>query len=601
MKAFTVHGHFYQPPRENPWLYEVERQDSAAPYHDWNERIARECYEKNLPNYPLISFNFGPTLLRWMEEKAPKVYRGILEGDRISCRVRGHGNALAQCHNHVIMPLASRRDKEIQVAWGVRDFQLRFGRSPEGMWLPEMAVDLKTLEVLAEYGIKFTILAPHQIRMWRPSRKAPWEPFSEVFYPFPLRQILPNGRHLYIFVYHREMGEAVSFGRALEDPQALLELIEKRFSPMKDGLLHFATDGETFGHHRKKGAEILKETLEKLINRGVKLTNFASFMEEVSWVPPAQIRENTSWSCAHGVERWRADCGCFAGGKPGWNQKWRAPFREAMNWLKERLDRIFQEEGASLFKDPWAALLDYVEVMVRGPESLLPFLDRHSTRNLSTGERVKAAKLLEMARMGQYIFTSCGWFFADISGLEAVQNMTFAARAIELARDISGIYLEDGYLERLYKAKSNVPAERNGLEIYKRRVLPRRFTTKDITAHYLITSTLSGRFRETRLFRHRFRPVKVDRLEKGATCFCCGMVEVTNLAFQEKGSYLFSVLQYCPGDIHCTLSSRGKERWEETLEALKSAYHLGITHLVRELDRFFGPQFYGSESTIDVV
>jgi len=232
---------------------------------------------------------------------------------------------------------------------------------------------------------------------------------------------------------------------------------------------------------------------------------------------------------------------------------------------------------------------------------LLPFLDRHSTRNLSTGERVKAAKLLEMARMGQYIFTSCGWFFADISGLEAVQNMTFAARAIELARDISGIYLEDGYLERLYKAKSNVPAERNGLEIYKRRVLPRRFTTKDITAHYLITSTLSGRFRETRLFRHWFRPVKVDRLEKGPTCFCCGVVEVTNLAFQEKGSYLFSVLQYCPGDIHCTLSSRGKERWEETLEALKSAYQLGITHLVRELDRFFGPQFYGSESTIDVV
>ncbi len=601
MKAFAVHGHFYQPPRENPWVWEVERQDSAAPYHDWNQRITRECYEKNLPNYPLISFNFGPTLLRWMEVKAPGVYRGILEGDRISCRVRGHGNALAQCYNHIIMPLASQIDKEVQVAWGVRDFQLRFGRTPEGMWLPEMAVDLKTLEVLAKYGIRFTILAPHQVQMWKPSKKAPWEPFPGSFYPFPLRQLLPSGKEIYIFVYHREMGGAVSFSQVLDNPQAFLKLVKGYLSSLKEGLLHFATDGETFGHHRKKGAETLKVTLEKLINKGVRLTNFAAFLKEVSWVPSAQIRENTSWSCAHGVERWKADCGCSTGGKPGWNQKWRTPFREAMNWLKDHIDRVFQKEGENLFRDPWATLLDYVEVIIQGPESLPLLWSRHAVKNFSPEERVKAAKLLEMARMGQYIFTSCGWFFADISGLEAVQNMAFAARAIELAQDVSGIYLEDGYLERLYKAKSNIPSERNGLEIYKKRVLPRRFTTKDVTAHYLITSTLSGKMEETCSFHHHFVPVEAKRLEKGSIFFCWGKVNVTNLAFQEKEAYLFAVLQYCQGDLHCALRPWRREGWEEIIESLESAYRRGVTHLVRELDRVFGPQFYGPDDVITTI
>ena len=601
MKAFTLHGHFYQPPRENPWLHEVERQNSASPYHDWNERIARECYAENGPNYPLISFNFGPTLLAWMIRKAPEIYRRILEGDRASLRARGHGNALAQCYNHIIMPLAKREDKEVQVAWGVRDFQLRFNRTPEGMWIPEMAVDTETLEVLASHGIRFTLLASHQIKEWKPQKNAPWEPYSGQFHPFPLRQRLSDGKEIYIFVYHREMGSEVSFGGVLDSPTVLLRLIDRYLESMKEGLLHFATDGETFGHHKRRGAETLKTTLKMLSRKGVNLTNYAAFLEEVTWAPLVRIRERTSWSCAHGIERWRADCGCSTGGKEGWHQKWRAPFREAMDWLKEHLDRVFYEEGEALFKDPRGALLDYVEVMVQGPKALTPFLERHASKPLSPEERVKAAKLLEMARMGQYMFTSCGWFFADISGLEAVQNMTFAARAMELAHEVSGIYLEEGYLDRIYKAESNLPRERNGLEIYKRRVLPRRYTTRDVTAHYLITSTSSGGFKESHLFHHKFRPLETEFLEKGAVKFCCGFLEVTNLAFSEKNTYLFSVLCYSPGDLHCSLKAwRGKEE-EEALESLKGAFQKGITHLVREMDRVFGREFYGPDGVITAV
>jgi len=601
LKAFTIHGHFYQPPRENPWLQEVERQESAAPFHDWNERITHECYSKNLPNYPLISFNFGPTLLGWMKRKAPQVYREILQGDRKSLEARGYGNALAQCYNHLIMPLAKREDKETQVVWGVKDFHSRFGRQPQGMWLPEMAVDLETLQIMADQGIKFVILAPHQIEEWQPSRRGTWKPYPGQFYPFPLYQELPGGKGIHIFVYHREMGSRVSFDDVLGSPSSFTEMIEEHLKSMEEGLLHFATDGETFGHHKKRGAETLQATLQSLLEKGVSLTNFASFLDTLGWTPRAKIKENTSWSCEHGIERWRSDCGCSTGGQPGWNQRWRTPLREAMDWLKDHLDRIFYQEGESLFKNPREALLDYIEVMVMGPKTLPPFLNAHILPGLSKEERIKAVKLLEMARMGQYMFTSCGWFFADISGLEAVQNMTFAARAMELAQEISEVYLEDGYLNRLYKAKSNIAQEGNGLEIYKKRVLTKRFTTRDITAHYLITSALSCEFKEAVLFHHHFRPQKTESLVKESVRFCYGLLEVTNLTFQDSTPYLFAVLRYCPQDLHCVLMPWSQRGALSPLEGLKDAFHEGITHLIRELDRIFGPDFYGPQGLIEVV
>ncbi len=600
MKAFTLHGHFYQPPRENPWLWEVERQESASPFHDWNERITHECYRRNIPNYPFISYNFGPTLLAWLAEKAPEVYEKVLQGDRDSRETRGYGNAIAQAYNHIILPLAKERDKRIQIEWGIRDFKMRFGRDPQGMWLPEMAVDMKTLEIMTQRGIKFTILAPHQIALWKPKAQGPWAPFPGKFYPLPLYQKLPGGKGIYIFVYNGKMGEAVSFGEALESPQAFLKLIEAHLKGIKQGLLHFATDGETFGHHKKKGAESLNRVLARLKDGKVELTNYGAFLDHCPSVPQAQIRENTSWSCSHGIERWRSDCGCATGGDPGWNQKWRAPFRESMDWLKEKLDAIFEEEGGKLFKDPWEAFLDYSEVMVKGPGALPALLRRHQGKALTPKEAITAAKLLEMGRMGQYIFTSCGWFFADISGLESIQNMRFAARAIEIAQEVGGTYLEGGYLDRLYQAKSNVPEEKNGLEIYKRRVVPSRFSARDITAHYLISSFLEGDLGERVIFRYQFIPGKVTYLERETTCLCIGRVKAVHLVFQEEEAFLFALLKYHTRDLHCSLIPF-KEGMEGMLETLKEAYERGITYLVRELDRGFGLSFYTLDSLITRV
>ena len=600
MKAFTIHGHFYQPPRENPWLWEVERQESASPYHDWNERITHECYSKNIPNYPFISYNFGPTLLAWLAEKAPGVYEKILQGDKLSRESQGHGNAIAQAYNHTILPLAKERDKNIQIEWGIRDFKMRFGRDPEGMWLPEMAVDMKTLEIMAQKGIKFTILAPHQIALWRPKPQDPWVPFPGQFYPLPLYQRLPGGKGIYIFVYNREMGEAVSFGDALASPQALLKLIEAYLEKTKEGLLHFATDGETFGHHKKKGAETLNRALAYLRDKKVRLTNYGAFLRLVDSVPEVQIRENTSWSCPHGIERWRSDCGCATGGNPDWNQKWREPFREAMDWLKEKLDTVFEAKGEKLFKDPWEALLDYSEVMVKGPGALPFLLEHHQRKPLTREETVTAAKLLELGRMGQYIFTSCGWFFADISGLESVQNMKFAARAIELAQEVGGIYLEAGYLDRLYHAKSNIPEEKNGQKIYKRRVMPSRFSIKDVTAHYLISSFLEGDIKERVIFRYHFTPGEIVNIKRETTCLCTGKVKTVNLTFQEEVEFLFALLRYHTRDIHCSITPL-REGMDVTLKTLKEAYEKGITYLVRELDRIFGPDFYTLDSLIKRV
>jgi len=598
LKAFTLHGHFYQPPRENPWLWEVEQQESASPYHDWNERITHECYRKNIPNYPFISYNFGPTLLVWLAEKAPGVYERVLQGDRTSRETQGHGNAIAQAYNHTILPLAKERDKKIQIEWGIRDFKMRFGRDPQGMWLPEMAVDTKTLEIMAQKGIRFTILAPHQIALWKPKAQGPWAPFPERFYPFPLYQRLHGGKGIYIFVYNREMGEAVSFGDALESPQALLKLIKAHLKRIKGGLIHFATDGETFGHHKKKGAETLNEVLAYLRGGKVELINYGTLLDHAPSVPQVQIRENTSWSCSHGIERWRSDCGCATGGDPDWNQKWRGPFREAMDWLKEKLDIVFEEKGERLFKDPWEALLDYSEMMVKGPGALPSLLEHHQRGTLTRQEAITAAKLLELGRMGQYIFTSCGWFFADISGLESVQNMKFAARAMELAQEVGGTYLEGGYLDRLYQAKSNIPKEKNGLEIYKKRVMPSRFSTKDITAHYLISSFLEGDLGERVIFRYHFTPGEVTHLERETTCLCMGKVKAVNLTFQEEEEFLFALLRYHTRDLHCSLTPLGGGM-EVTLETFKEAYKKGITYLVRELDRDFGLGFYTLDSLIE--
>ncbi|HMQ31312.1 MAG TPA: DUF3536 domain-containing protein, partial [Chloroflexaceae bacterium] len=383
-RYICIHGHFYQPPRENPWLDTIEQQDSAYPYHDWNGRITAECYEQNaasrildggdrivriVNNYSRISFNFGPTLLSWLEQHAPAVYQAILDADAASMRLFGRGSAMAQCYNHIIMPLASRRDKLTQVVWGVRDFERRFGRRPEGMWLPETAVDLETLAIMADQGIAFTVLEPHQAShckalgemVWADVRGGRIDPTR----PYWVR--LPGERSIAVFFYDGPVSRAVAFERLLVDGATFANRIAGTFGEHRrwPQLANIATDGETYGHHHRHGDMALAFALQYIEERGLaRLTNYASYLAAHPPTHEAQIVENTAWSCVHGVGRWSLDCGCNSGGSPGWRQTWRAPLRAALDWLRDALAPRFEGVGRRLLHDPWAPPDEYVELVL---------------------------------------------------------------------------------------------------------------------------------------------------------------------------------------------------------------------------------------------
>ena len=473
-----MHGHFYQPPRENPWLEEVEREEGAAPFHDWNERITAECYTPNADNLQKISFNFGPTLLSWLESHHPETYAKIREADRISRAQRGgHGNAIAQAYNHVIMPLATRRDKVTQVCWGIEDFRHRFGRDPEGMWLPETAVDKETLAILAEAGLRFTILAQSQARRIRPLGDGRWKNVEAggIDPSRAYRWSGGAGQALTLFFSDSPISRAIAFEGALADGETLRARLMGGFSTERGWpqFVNVATDGESYGHHRRNGAAALAVALGKIEGEGeVTLTNYAAFL---AGHPPAhevEIVERTSWSCAHGVERWRSDCGCRVG-HPGWHQRWRAPLREAMDWLRNQLDPFCEARLGKLVKDPWAARDDYIRVILdRSSESTAAFFSQHQRSPLNPAQQVEALKLLELQRQRLLMYTSCGWFFDDISGLEAVQVLKYAARAMQLAGSLGFSGLEEEFVRRLRAAPSNVPEFENGAEVYRQLVLP---------------------------------------------------------------------------------------------------------------------------------
>ena len=485
-RYICIHGHFYQPPRENPWTGTVEQQSSASPYHDWNERITAECYASNasspildgdgqvvraLNNYARMSFNFGPTLLSWMERHKPDVYHAIIEADRVSRkRFSGHGSAIAQIYNHMIMPLANQRDKKTQAIWGVADFQKRFGRSPEGMWLPETAVDLETLEVLAEVGVKFTILAPHQARKVKLIGQVEWHDVSGGKID-PTRAYLcplPSGRSMNIFFYDGPIAVDVAFGNLLNNGELFAKRLHQAFRDTSDWsqIVHIATDGETYGHYHRHGDMALAycfHTIER--DSLARLTNYGEYLQRCPPTHAVEIVEKSSWSCAHGVERWRDDCGCHSGSHPGRRQAWKKTLREAMDWLGERLAAVYEEEAALYLREPWEARDDYIEVMLdRGPDRVERFLQRHAARKLSGQEREKVFKLLEMQKHAMLVYTSCGWFFDEISGIEAVQVMRYGARAMELAEEVTGTELEPEYVRMLAAAPSNVDG--NGAAVY---------------------------------------------------------------------------------------------------------------------------------------
>ncbi len=522
MRYVCVHGHFYQPPRENPSLEAIELQDSAYPYHDWNERITSECYAPNgvsrildgeqrivqlVNNYSQISFNFGPTLLSWLESKAPKVYEALREADKTSLeRFSGHGSAIAQAYNHMILPLANCRDRVTQVKWGLRDFEHRFGRSPEGMWLPETGVDIHTLETLASNGIKYTILAPRQAKRIRKRGSRSWQDVTgdrvDPSRAYLVR--LPSRKTINVFFYDGPISQGVAFERLLDNGQRFADRLMSGFSDARQWpqLVHIATDGESYGHHHRFGEMALSYALHHIeTNKLAELTNYGQFLGKQ---PPdhfAEIVENSSWSCVHGIDRWRSNCGCNSGGHAGWTQEWRSPLRAALDWLRDCLAPLYEQKAAGLLKDPWKARDEYARVILdRSKENVDRFLGEHGTHPLEPAEQIAALKLLEMQRHAMLMYTSCGWFFDELSGLETVQVIQYAGRAIRLAQDFVQEDIETQFLERLAAAKSNLPEYGDGKQIYEKWVKPAIVTADMVAAHYAISSLFESYGERTKIY-----------------------------------------------------------------------------------------------------
>lgn len=590
-RRFTcVHGHFYQPPRENPWLEEVELQDSARPHHDWNERIKEECYAPNtasrlldgegrvidiVNNYARMSFNFGPTLLSWLARRHPGTYRAVLDADAKSRELfSGHGSAIAQCYNHMIMPLANARDKRTQVLWGLRDFESRFGRKAEGIWLPETAADLETLGVLAAHGVKFTILAPGQARRVRAAGMDEWHDVAggKVDPRRPYLCRLPGGASIAIFFYDGPLSREIAFNGMLNDGNVFLGRLTGALDPdpAEPQLSHIATDGETYGHHHRHGDMALAYCLNNAqADPSVHITVYGEFLEKFPPAWEAEIWDNSSWSCVHGVERWRSDCGCNSGGKPGWHQKWRAPLRGALDWLRDNLAHIYEKQAEGLLKDPWAARDAYIDVLLdRSEASLSAFLERHRAAELTPEARLKALRLLEMQRNAMLMYTSCGWFFDEISGIETVQVLGYAARAIQLAAQASGVELENAFLELLERAPGNVPEFANGRKVYELFVKPAELDLLRVGVHYGVSSVFEKTEDEADLYCYRIKKRSLEVLESGPQKLGVGMVDITSKITFETNSVSF-VMLYLGG--YNTLGAAREFMGEEAFSAMRSS------------------------------
>ncbi len=564
-KSVCVHAHFYQPPRENPWLETIEYQESAYPYHDWNRRITTECYQPNsaarildekgrieriVNNYSWMSFNFGPTLLSWLETEDPLTYRRILEADEQSReRFSGHGSALAQGYNHAILPLCSRRDKTTQMLWGIRDFSRRFGRRPESLWLPETAVDLETLDLMAQMGLRFAVLAPHQAKRVRKRSERAWRAVSEQTLDpsVPYEIALPSGRRLALFFYDGPISHAVGFEKLLNDGEAFVNRLVERFHEEKERpqIVHIAVDGETFGHHHKFGEMALAYALNAIESRKLaRLTNYGEYLERHPPTHLVDIHENSSWSCPHKLGRWKSDCGCSTGAHPGWKQAWRAPLREALDWLRDHLERPYIVEAAALLKDPWLARNDYIDVILdRSRDSVERFLAEHRTRELSRGEQVRVLKLMELQRHAMLMYTSCGWFFDDISGIETIQILQYAGRAIQLGEELFGENaVEAHFLNILEKAASNVPEFENGRRVYEKSVKPAVVDAKKASGHYAVSSLFQEYEGKSRMYSYFVDRKSCRRLHSGEARLHIGHCAMTSEITWEASEWQYAVL-----------------------------------------------------------
>ncbi len=611
-----IHAHFYQPPRENAWLEAVEYQDSAYPYHDWNERVTAECYAPNsasrilngdgrilqiVNNYSKISFNFGPTLLSWMEQKSPAVYEAILAADRESQRLfSGHGSAVAQAYNHMILPLATRQDKYTQILWGIRDFEKRFGRHPEGMWLPETGVDLETLEVLVELGIKFTILAPYQAGRVRPLGGRVWRKVDggriDPSMAYAVR--VDSGKTINVFFYDGPISRAIAFEDVLADGKRFSDRLLGAFSDSRTWpqLVHIATDGETYGHHRAYGDMALASALQHIETSQVaRLTNYGEYLEKHPPTQEARIIENTSWSCAHGIERWRSDCGCNSGGHAGWNQQWRAPLRQAFDWLRDTVAPRYENEARKFFENPWQTRDAYISVILhRSRDNVLAFMTAQAKRELSPAEIVSALKLLELQRYLMLMYTSCGWFFDDLSGIETVQVIQYAGRALQLAGQLFAEDMASPFLDLLAKARSNLPEQGDGRSIYQRYVQPAMVDMEKVGAHYAVSSLFEEYGLNSRIYCYDVEKMDYRTSRQGKLRVVLGQASVTSEITWESGQVTFGVLHLADHSVIGGVRPfQGDEAYHTLDQELEKALVSGdLAELVRLVDKHFSSGTY---------
>ena len=581
----TVHGHFYQPPRENPYLEAIERQPSAEPFRDWNERILYECYRPNafarilnqqgqvidiVNNFEYLSFNIGPTLMSWLQEQDGETYQRILEGDRRSAeRLDGHGNAIAQVYNHIIMPLATPTDKYTQVRWGKAEFRQRFGREPEGMWLAETAVDQATLEVLYDEGIRFTILAPSQAQRCRPlpTSSEPDPEWHEVgggqidptrpyrCYLDPPSTEKASRRSIDIFFYDGPISRDIGFNDILKSSHHLTGRIGAAIQGARRAaqIISVATDGETFGHHKKGGEKCMAYAFAyELGKQGWVVTNYAHYL---SLNPPTwevELKPVTAWSCFHGVDRWQDDCGCGGGGD--WQQKWRRPLRESLNWLRDRAREVYLEAGRRYLKDPDCARDEYIQVILdRAPETLESFLKEHQSHPLTPSEQVDTLRLLEMQRHTLLMFTSCGWFFDEISRPEGVQILRYAMRVMELAGEVTGVQLESEFVRQLEAAPSNVETFGNGAEVYRQLVAPSKIELEQVAAHYAIRSLFDNYAQQERLYCYTVHQLDYQKQGMGSLNLAVGQLHLVSNITAESCHLVFAVLHLGGWDFHCCI------------------------------------------------